>query len=207
MRTVPSRFPARAITICAAITASLWAAKKPVTIDALMNGPRGFGGGQAVWSPDGTRFVHQEHGRVLLYDPAKKSDTELFKMEDLERAAVPVPEAKTFGWQNRRVEEESLEWSGDGQSLLVAVKGDLFLWRFGPKKWEQLTKTPEAESSPKISPDGRYVAFRRNADLYLLDTSSWWEGRLTRDGSATLLNGELDWVYPEELEIGTAMWW
>ncbi len=31
--------------------------------------------------------------------------------------------------------------------------------------------------------------------------------RFTEDGSATLLNGELDWVYPEELDLSTAYWW
>ncbi len=31
--------------------------------------------------------------------------------------------------------------------------------------------------------------------------------RLTEDGNPTLLNGELDWVYPEELDLGTAYWW
>ena len=31
--------------------------------------------------------------------------------------------------------------------------------------------------------------------------------RLTEDGSATLLNGEVDWVYPEELDLSTAYWW
>ncbi len=31
--------------------------------------------------------------------------------------------------------------------------------------------------------------------------------RLTNDGSGTLLNGEPDWVYPEELELETAHWW
>jgi dipeptidyl-peptidase 4 len=31
--------------------------------------------------------------------------------------------------------------------------------------------------------------------------------RLTSNGSDTLLNGQLDWVYPEELDLGTAHWW
>ena len=31
--------------------------------------------------------------------------------------------------------------------------------------------------------------------------------QLTRNGSDILLNGELDWVYPEELDLGTAHWW
>ncbi len=31
--------------------------------------------------------------------------------------------------------------------------------------------------------------------------------QITHDGTPTLLNGQLDWVYPEELDLGTATWW
>jgi dipeptidyl-peptidase-4 len=40
-----------------------------------------------------------------------------------------------------------------------------------------------------------------------MDLASRQVTRLTEDGNATLLNGELDWVYPEELDLGTAYWW
>ncbi len=33
------------------------------------------------------------------------------------------------------------------------------------------------------------------------------ETRLTANGSATLRNAGVDWVYPEELDLGTAYWW
>ncbi|MGH7249220.1 MAG: DPP IV N-terminal domain-containing protein, partial [Pseudomonadota bacterium] len=85
--------------------------------------------------------------------------------------------------------------------------GDLFLWRANSSKWEQLTATPVPERDPKLSPDGRRVAFRRDHDLYTLDVASHRETRLTSGGSATLRNGELDWVYPEELDLATAYWW
>ncbi len=183
------------------------AAKKPLTIDVLMNEGAHAQHGSVTWSPDGMRFVHEDSGRVMLYDPATRQDTELFNLGALEHAAAPVPEKKLFGWQNRRVTEQSIEWSGNGEALLLAVKGDLFLWRFAAKEWEQLTHTPEAEADPKISPDARSVVFRRAQDLYRLDTASKAVIRLTTNGSPTLLNGELDWVYPEELEIGTAVWW
>jgi dipeptidyl-peptidase-4 len=55
------------------------------------------------------------------------------------------------------------------------------------------------------------VAFRREWDLYTLDIASKRETRLTNGGSdtlrGTLRNGGLDWVYPEELDLGTAYWW
>jgi dipeptidyl-peptidase 4 len=41
----------------------------------------------------------------------------------------------------------------------------------------------------------------------VLDIASKKETRLTHNGSPTLLNGELDWVYPEELDLGSAYWW
>ena len=44
-------------------------------------------------------------------------------------------------------------------------------------------------------------------DLYIDGPPTGKETRLTHNGTPTLINGGLDWVYPEELEIGTAFWW
>ena len=51
----------------------------------------------------------------------------------------------------------------------------------------------------RLSPDGRSVAFARDNDLYVLDLASRAERRLTSDGSATVLNGVLSFVYWEEI--------
>jgi len=91
--------------------------------------------------------------------------------------------------------------------LLLLVKGDLFLWSVETKKIEQLTATAAAEHDPKFSPDGTMVSFRRGHELYTLEIASKKETRLTFDGGETRLNGMLDWVYPEELDLGTAHWW
>ena len=69
---------------------------------------------------------------------------------------------------------------------------------------EALTQTSEAERDPQLSPDNQYVSFRRGPDLYTVEVSSKIVFRLTANGSDTLLNGQLDWVYPEELDIDTA---
>jgi len=188
----------------------LAAQKKPITLDTVVEqgrGGRGGGGGRVVWAPDGKRFAHLQENRVMLYDVAAKSDSELLPLEPLEKAAAPMPEAERFDWQNRRVSEESFEWSASGKQLLLNVRGDLFLYSLDSKKWDQLTATSDAEHDPKLSPDGTRVAFRRGHDLYTLEVASHAVTRLTSDGGPTLLNGELDWVYPEELDLGTAYWW
>lgn len=191
---------------CIAPAGLLWAAKKPLTIDALLETHRDAGG-PAIWARDGRRFVHEEGNRIYLYDVPTRSDKELLSLEPLEKLAVEQPPAPVFGWQNRRVSEDRIQWSPSGQALLLSVKGDLFLWRFGTREAEQLTATAEAEADPKLSPDGARVAFRRGHDLYSIEIATKRVTQLTRDGSATLLNGQLDWVYPEELDIGTAYWW
>jgi dipeptidyl-peptidase 4 len=196
--------------IPACLLSTVWAQKKPITIDTVIEQGRGGGrgaGGRAVWAPDGKRFAHLERGRVMLYDLASKSETELLSLEPLEKAAAPVPELERFDWQNRRVSETSFEWSASGKQLLLSVGGDLFLYGLDSRKWDQLTATPEAERDPKLSPDASRVAFRRGHDLYSLEVASRKVTRLTEDGGPTLLNGELDWVYPEELDLGTAYWW
>jgi len=196
----------RIAALFCALAAALLAAKKPVTIDTLLEDHEERGG-PAIWAADGRRFVHESDHRVYLYDVPSKSDKELLSLEPLEKLAVEPPTESAFGWQNRRVRERRIQWSGTGDALLLSVKGDLFLWRFSTRKAEQLTATPEVEADPKISPDGARVAFRRGRDLFSLDIATKLVTQLTRDGSDTLLNGELDWVYPEELEIASAYWW
>ena len=55
------------------------------------------------------------------------------------------------------------------------------------------------ETSPRFSPDGRWLAFVRDNDIYAWDIDNREEKRLTFDGSDTLLNGTVSWVYWEEL--------
>ena len=195
------------ILLSAVLAASLFAQKNPVTIDAVLQQSRESEAPEVVWAPDGKHFAYFQGGEVMLYDVPAKSEKALLSVAPLEKAAVPVAEPQRFDWQNRRVNEDSLEWSNSGNRLLLSVHGDLFLFSLDTGKWQQLTATPEAERDPKLSPDGARVAFRRGHDLYTLDIASLQLARLTDDGSASLLNAETDWVYPEELDLSTAYWW
>jgi dipeptidyl-peptidase 4 len=195
-----------ALALCAL---SVFAQKKPITLDTITARPAGRRSmeGPPEWAPDGKHFGYFKGKQIMLYDVAAKSEKELLALEPLEKAAVPVPTAERFDFQNRRVSENRFQWSPSGKELLLSVGGDLFWYRVESGKWDQLTATAEREHDPKLSPDGTQVAFRRAHDLYTLDIASRKVKRLTEDGSATLLNGELDWVYPEELDLGTAFWW
>ncbi len=183
------------------------AQKKPVTIQALAGGQRAGGPGQAIWADDGRRFAYEQDRNVYLYDVPSRTRRLLVSLATLESAATATPKSETFAWQNRGVVEQEIQWAQDGSALLLSAGGDLFQFRFGEDTWSQLTATPEVEADPKLSPDGLRVSYRSANDLYVLDISSKQVTRLTRDGSTTLWNARLDWVYPEELDLATAHWW
>jgi dipeptidyl-peptidase-4 len=184
--------------------AAFGAERKPVT---LQNMPAPVHMPAIAWAPDGKRFAWMEEKVILQYDVPSKKKKQLVALGPLEEKAVKPPKQEGVDWQNRRVSEQSFQWSSTGQEMLISINGDLFLLHTETGKWEQLTATAEVERDPKLSPDGRFVSFRREHDLYCLEVLSKKVTRLTTDGSATLWNGELDWVYPEELKLSTAHWW
>ncbi|MBM3811869.1 MAG: alpha/beta fold hydrolase [Acidimicrobiia bacterium] len=183
------------------------AAKRPVTLESITQAPASRGAGSVAWAPDGDRFLRIQGTRVKLYEVKSRTEKDLLDMKEMESTAAAPREAEAFGWVNRRVRSQRAQWSGSGKELLLQVRGDLFLYEVGSGKWKQLTKTTETEHDPKLSPDGKKVGYRLAHDLYVLEIASGKQTRLTHDGSPSRGNGELDWVYPEELDLGTAHWW
>ena len=73
-----------------------------------------------------------------------------------------------------------------------------------------VTRAAGAWREPTLSPDGNQIAYVEANDLYVMQLKSGKVIRITDDGSATTLNGILDWVYQEEI-YGRgnfrAFWW
>src|ERR1041385_30555 len=102
-----------------------------------------------------------------------------------------------------------LAFDGSGTQALYIFKGDVFVLDLNSAHFRRLTSTPAEETSASFSPNGRRVAYVRTNDLYFFDLDTNRETQITRDGSETLLNGTLSWVYWEEVfgrrDIG--YWW
>jgi dipeptidyl-peptidase-4 len=98
---------------------------------------------------------------------------------------------------------EELGWpdavSPDGRLAAYVVSGDIALLDLDDGGIAVLTSTDAPESSLRFSPNGQWLAYVRENDLYAWNIADGEERRLTHDGSDTLLNGTLSWVYWEEL--------
>jgi dipeptidyl-peptidase-4 len=86
---------------------------------------------------------------------------------------------------------------------------DLFIKLNGTEV--QLTNDKDKENNPTMSPDGNYVAFTKNNDLYSINVNTKKENRITSDGSDVILNGYASWVYTEEIlgrrSAYRSFWW
>ncbi|HSN59831.1 MAG TPA: DPP IV N-terminal domain-containing protein, partial [Ferruginibacter sp.] len=111
-------------------------------------------------------------------------------------------------------EREALEADKTAPKVTVAVKAyfknkDLYAKINDAEV--QLTNDEAAEVNPTTSPDGNYVAYTKNNDLYTVNLLSKKETRLTNDGSETILNGYASWVYMEEIlgrqSAYRSFWW
>ncbi|HEX2644132.1 MAG TPA: DPP IV N-terminal domain-containing protein, partial [Thermoanaerobaculia bacterium] len=167
---------------------------------------------QVAWSPEkpgGVRltFFWDEEGEALWsLDPATGKREALFRTAELGRSQPAEAAAR----DDAGFQVEDYLWSPRGDSLLLTVDGDLYLYTLGNRSLRQLTRTPAPEEDPKFSPDGSRLAFVRDYDLVLLDLASGKERALTTDGQKDVfLNGTTDWVYWEEIweRDATGFWW
>jgi dipeptidyl-peptidase-4 len=133
----------------------------------------------------------------------------LFSAAKLEAAArklagVSADDAKHLAQQ------KSWNFSPNKKSVVLTIGGDLYLWNLDADTMTRLTSSPGEEEEAAFSPDGRFVSFVRNNNLYIVDVATQRERQLTTDGNDDLLNGILDWVYQEEI-FGRgnfhAYWW
>jgi dipeptidyl-peptidase 4 len=99
----------------------------------------------------------------------------------------------------------------DYTGFLFNKKDDLFYFSTVSSEFKRLTANAASEKNPKLSPDGKWVAFTRDKNLYALELDTGLERQLTDDGSDVVYNGWASWVYYEEI-LGrrsryAAFWW
>jgi dipeptidyl-peptidase-4 len=97
----------------------------------------------------------------------------------------------------------------EGKQALYIFDSDIYLLSLDRATFQRITQTAEEEKNLEFSPDGKYVSFVRVNNIYVYDLAAKRETQLTHDGSATILNGTLSWVYWEEVfgRHDTAYWW
>ena len=175
----------------------------PITIDLLERSsrPPNFSGSPvsiSEWLDDGQHFLQVKGGHLRKVDALTGRSEPFLDPEKMEKALAALP---TIGEATAKTLAHltSFEMNPQRTAALFTHDSDLYYATFDGTQARRLTSSPGDKEGPAFSPDGRFVAFTRDHNLYVVDVATGTERALTSDGSATLSNGRPDWVYEEEI--------
>ena len=134
-------------------------------------------GNWLTWSPDGSRLafagtlepIRRKDDPYVTSRLQYKSRTALADDRRTHIYVVPAaggtPRALTAG----DFDEHSLDWGGDGSEIVFLSNRDgdpdgnhnydIYAVSVGNGRLRQITKTPGVEMEPRVSPDGRWIAY------------------------------------------------
>ena len=168
-----------------------------------------------AWTPDGKKISFFENlgtGKdtkrsLYVLDIETGERTLLISAEKLEAVLPPESAKPSQATGLGRRAPSQVQWAPGGDALLLESSSSLGWFDLKKQAGRVLVAGKDPVADAKISPDGKYVSFVRDHNLWLVSTVDGKERALTTGGTEALRKGELDWVYPEELEIATAYWW
>ena len=168
-----------------------------------------------AWTPDSNQLSYFEtngSGREakteLWVMDASSGERRLFIGADKLESILPADSSKpTQATGLGRRAPAQYQWAPDGAGILFQGPSALAWFDLKSQTARTLVSGKAAIADPKISPNGRYVSFVRDHNLWLVNLADGKERAVTQGGTEEIRKGELDWVYPEELEIKTAYWW
>ncbi|HEY6971742.1 MAG TPA: S9 family peptidase [Candidatus Angelobacter sp.] len=167
------------------------------------------------WSADGSKVSYilrdeeGENAQLYYIDVATGKPAVLVASEKLAALAPPVTKIKDERERERRTRYSvaGYHWAPDSKHLLFDANGQLWLFAIDSGTATVLSSSSDA-GDPKFSPDGNRLAYLRQHNLYVRPIAGGEnETTLTHDKDENLLNGEVDWVYEEELDVRSNYFW
>jgi len=171
--------------------------------------------GQVEWSTDGKHLTYLDGGELMDVNPVTGVTHVLVS------AAKMAPLGDNGGSERdrdhrARYNMASYLWSPDSIHLLFDANGSLWYYDIRNGTGVQIGSTGAASGDdPKFSPDGSAISFIRDHGLWVI--------RLREPGTPaaaaapapsaasgemlSILNGEVDWVYEEELDARSNYFW
>jgi dipeptidyl-peptidase-4 len=184
---------------------------KPLTVEGIFahgevmgTPPKGLS-----WSPDGQHLTYIDGGELIDLDPA------------LRKAHILVSRAKLASLGGGQISEQDLaqrarygmasyRWAPDSKHLMFDANGTLWIYDLSNGTGIEIGFSGEGSGDdPKFSPNGEYISFIRNHGLAVVPLRS--PGTPMTIAAAApnpnTLNGEVDWVYREELDTKSNYFW
>ncbi len=195
----------------ATLSLAAQAPAKPLTVEAIYAHEPLIGTppDEIRWSPDAKHLTYMENDELMDVDTATGQARVLVSRAKL-ATFTAGPDTEQDRDHRDRYDMASYLWSPDAAHLLFDAKGRL--WLYDLHTGASVEAGPAGAASgddPQFSPDGESLACIRNHRLAVV--------RLNEPGmpmtmvapapNPATLNGEVDWVYHEELDARSNYFW
>ena len=197
--------------------------KKELTLDLIFgDAPPGKSTISTLkWRPDsrGCSYIETVNEKGDDEEEIPKGKLMFFGLADLKKFVLLTEDAlenhfsrlteKKDGEDGEKIQPPGLAgyiWSPRSDALLFPSEKGLFLYVLEEDTMKRIGGEGSAES-PGFSPDGRFIAFIRNHNLFVVETEGGKEWQITEDGEESLLYGRLDWVHVEEFGMTDGFFW
>lgn len=186
-------------------------AEKPLTVEGIFGHesvmgtpPRGL-----AWSPDGKHLTYIDGGELIELDPASKKLHVLVSHEKLSSLAGAQGTEQDRDHRERYGMANYL-WAPDSKHLMFDSNGRLWIYDLGNGTGVEIGYAGQGSGDdPKFSPNGEFISFIRNHGLAVvpLRTAGTPTVMAAPAPNPATLNGEVDWVYEEELDTRSNYFW
>ena len=182
--------------------------------DPDLNGPAPV---QLKLSPDSNQVSYLkaaddnfEQLNLWVYDIASDQHTLLVDAADLISQRV-LSDAEKARRERLRITQSGIVeyyWSPTGNALLFPIEGNLFLYRLDSEQpLTQLTDSTTFETDLRFSPNGKWIAFVRDQNLFCLNLKDLETTQLTTEGGGLVSCGLAEFIAQEEMHRYSGYWW
>jgi dipeptidyl-peptidase-4 len=170
-----------------------------------------------TFTPDGSAVLFLRSG-----PRSPKLDLYEFDVASKETRLLLTPEALLKGAEEELSSEEKarrermrvtsrgftdFQISKDGARILLSLSGKLYVLERGSGKVQELKTGQGTIVDPKFSPDGKYVSYVLDHDVFAYDLEQSRELRVTESGTADVSHGLAEFVAQEEMNRFSGYWW
>lgn len=168
------------------------------------------------WSPDGTKvsFVQRDDSgeNAALYFVDVSSGAKPAVLVAHEKLSEMKP--PTSGKSDDRARDNRerygvapYHWSPDSKFILFDSMGSLWLYSLDTHTSVMVAFAKGGVRDPKFSPKGDRITFIRDHNLWVTALQGKSKALTKSEEDSQLLNGEVDWVYAEELDVRSNYFW
>ena len=159
------------------------------------------------WMNDGRYYSALESGSLVQHEVTTgKALQTLVTAAELQLPGEAKPLA-VDGYTFNANEQKILFTTGTEPIYRRSARASYYVFDRGSKKLVPLSAGGK-QGYATFSPDGRFVAFTRDNNMFVTDLATMQEKAVTTNGAKnSLINGSADWVYEEEFSFAQGFFW